>query len=1803
MSAVSPRVCNASRSTCRTVASGREGKWCMRKSFGNRCYLLHIGRRSWHDRDSEACVSLSGRVFGEFVVDQRLKRGGQGEVYLAEQQLLARQVVIKVIRTIAATDAASVERFKREALMASRVDHPFVAHVYSFGVESDGILWIAMELVRGETLAEYMDRYGAIPTARFIPLLERICQVLHSLHEQGIIHRDLKPENIMVMERAGHLLPKLLDLGIAKSLAPADAANWLSKATDVRERGFEHATLDSTGAFIGSPRYMAPEQWITPDNVDARTDLYALGALAFECLAGRPLFTSHTLYELAHAHARSAVPRLEISALKPVQHVLEKALAKRPDDRYSDVLEFVVHLRHAAGLTEIFESARLDPELGRRFASAAPQPVAEAVALFEAARNPEQARDALDWIAQAVTRYMGLVTLIASRHVFDTEVHAYVRDFLDELHHRDLQPSEWLELSHRLVRVLDDEGTHLPIPELERFLRDDARHMVEILESSSGLGQSYTGRLATSSDLIALRFDDSVATIDALLRAVSFVCDYPLVVARVDHAESWTGIRRTARVPLMLEQPAVPDERVFVVDRRRRPIMCLWPLVQIRPPMPGADDELFSFAGRGLQGACFISEPTGYQYTDDSVWSFLGDDSRFIDEPSERELDEQYAPFRGLRAFTRKHHHIFIGRERETEIALNRLRKRPLLCVVGPSGAGKSSFVQAGLLPAFGAEWHSLILRPGPNPLASLQARLERDGVTETTLGDMVSTPPEQLGSILRGLVTIHRRGIILVIDQFEELFTLGSSSEQQLRFAELLVHAVRSPDDDIRVLLTLRDDFLMQAETLAPLRALLTHSVQLLGTPKRPELKRILEEPVRRVGYAFENTAILREMIEGVADRPGALAFLSFTAEQLWKRRNRERKVLTLASYLAMGGVAGALAKHADETVDSLPIDEHSLVRDIFHHLITPQGTRVVYGRNELIQVLGNAHRTRPVLEKLIHARLLVSSEGESGEDRVEIAHEALIQAWPRLVEWQSQDINRRRLRDQLHTAAQQWNERDRTKALLWRGEVLEELASWRVRFSGMLTQREQEFVQASFADAQRLRRIWRLGVVIAVSVVLMAIALPLWVRHRARDAQTAREASVLEDRGRSQLLDGDPLGALDLLREAKKLGARSGRLDTMLALAKQGLEPEYAILDQHTSRVSQAKFSPDGSFVLTVGGKSDPTAMLWRVDTKQPYATLGEHRAVIRSAGFSPDGERVFTASWDGTIRIWNVHSGVRERVLHVNRARVANGCFTPNSAQLVLGWESGSVDIWNVVSGELWMTLQTEGMNAFVACGPTGEHIATASTKGVQLWSLFSGALLRDAHSAGARIITFDDNATHLLWVPERSEIAYVWDLDSDRRVELAEHRGEIASIRVSPTGVHVVTASTDRTAMIWELHTGKRIATLSGHTGPVMSAAFNPDGRYVLTASADRSARTWDASTGHELVRLLGHRDRVTSARFSPDGAFAVTASIDKTARIWKTRAGGLRWYRKHRVGEDTHIVFSPDRSHLAVVTHSGVQVRDAQTGTPQPLVSRVPSRREDIDRMQRGGHGIGSVSGSRGLVAIPRGHVVELVDTRTGRTRLLPDEQSEEHAETINASIFSHDGERLVTASADDTVRIWDIASGVSLQTLRGHIGSVRYAEFDLSGSRVVSASLDKSVRIWDVATGAPIAILSGHTESVEAARFTADGRKIITASHDTTVRIWDASTYEQEVELDGDVRWHGVDIDGSRERVATIDDDGRVVLWDIFSRQQIGIFGLERSKGAWLSFNASGRALGAIMVNRDAYMWSIDGTRDLWDDE
>ena len=369
-----------------------------------------------------------------------------------------------------------------------------------------------------------------------------------------------------------------------------------------------------------------------------------------------------------------------------------------------------------------------------------------------------------------------------------------------------------------------------------------------------------------------------------------------------------------------------------------------------------------------------------------------------------------------------------------------------------------------------------------------------------------------------------RQRRTLVVIDQFEELFTL-SPVDVQASFARMLGRLVL--EADVRVIVSLRDDFLIHCQAhdaLLPAFADVT-PLGLLGVSS---MRRALVQPALACGYRFEDEALVDEMIRDVSRERGALPLLAFAASRLWEKRDRERGLLTWEAYKEIGGVGGALAQHAEVTLEGIGRKRIPLVRELFRNLVTSQGTRAVRERDELLSVfdgksdtMGTRADAEDVVNALVDARLLNSyvQAGQSGDNQqlVEIVHESLLFAWPRLVQWHAQEADGAQIRDQLRLAAQLWRERGRSEDLLWSGMTYRDFVVWRERYPGPLSANESAFAHASeqlFLRGRRRRRVATASLMVAVTLISV-IMFGLW-RQSESSLQRAEAETLRSEAGK---------------------------------------------------------------------------------------------------------------------------------------------------------------------------------------------------------------------------------------------------------------------------------------------------------------------------------------------------------------------------------------------------------------------------------------------------------------------------------------------------------------------------------------------------------------------------------------------------------------------------------------------------------------------------------------------------------------
>jgi len=483
-------------------------------------------------------------------------------------------------------------------------------------------------------------------------------------------------------------------------------------------------------------------------------------------------------------------------------------------------------------------------------------------------------------------------------------------------------------------------------------------------------------------------------------------------------------------------------------------------------------------------------------------------------------------PYRGLLHFREKDAPFFFGREPFGERLSAEVERHPLTAVVGPSGSGKSSVVFAGLLPRLRPRpgWAIATMRPGRAPFEELAGALLPLLEPEMSETDRLREVPKLAVALRSGEIPLDRlvrrvlekqgcERLLVVVDQFEELYTLCDDKEIQQAFVDRWLESLAAEKTPLRLVLTLRADFLGQALAYRPFADRLDGRTLLLGPMSREELEAAVIRPAEKQGVAFEEGLVTR-ILDEVGDEPGSLPLLEFALTQLWERQERAR--LTHHAYDEIGGVTGALARYAERVYDGLHETERERAREVLIQLVQPgegtEDTRRKASRGEL----GEARW--PLVRKLADARLVVTDRDATGRETAEVAHEALIQRWGRLREWMEENRAFRLWQERVRAMCRQWEESGRDEGALLRGAPLAQAMEWLEQRGGEVEESLRAYIHAGQkrAEAERrareqLRRRITLGLAVGLVVALTLALLAGWQWRRAEEQRKAALARQL--------------------------------------------------------------------------------------------------------------------------------------------------------------------------------------------------------------------------------------------------------------------------------------------------------------------------------------------------------------------------------------------------------------------------------------------------------------------------------------------------------------------------------------------------------------------------------------------------------------------------------------------------------------------------------------------------------------------
>jgi serine/threonine protein kinase len=658
------------------------------------------------------------------------------------------------------------------------------------------------------------------------------------------------------------------------------------------------------------------------------------------------------------------------------------------------------------------------------------------------------------------------------------------------------------------------------------------------------------------------------------------------------------------------------------------------PMPSVRGACPSLPDELADVIDRCLQKPKAQRFGTARELLDALEPLLPG---RYV-----KRLRADESPYAGLRSFLEADAHRFFGRSRDVAAAVARLRDVPLLGIVGPSGVGKSSFVRAGIVPALkasGEQWSRLSLRPGRSPMTALANALApmvtsatETGFTRAPTGGITGTsdlPPQQqilerlyaepgyFGTVLRARARGRGQNILVFVDQFEELYTQVAEQRERLAFTACLAGVCDDVTTPLRLVLSLRSDFLDYVAEAPALLAELTQGLFFLTPPNRDGLRDALIQPAEMAGFQFETPQMIESMLDHLEHTPGALPLLQFAASQLWEMRDRERRLLTAESYERIGGIAGALASHADAVLAECTAREQALVRVLFLRLITSERTRAIVPVSELYELSPDPAEVHRVVDRLVRSRLLVGQitagegGGTSAGGAIEIVHESLIQSWPMLRRWLDETQEDAGFLEQLRNAAKQWQAKGYAQHLLWRGESMQEAKLWHSRYRGELPDLQRAYLKAVFALSARGARRKRVAIIGAMSFLVLLVVAAGVALVMIRDAQ--QDATAQASRVQDQLA----------LTQEAEVGARAERAKAVEA--NQKLESQNNSLVAAIDAANKARGVAEQAKIEAEEAQARAEESKTRERRSRRYATDAARKARAAAAAAQKANEKL--------------------------------------------------------------------------------------------------------------------------------------------------------------------------------------------------------------------------------------------------------------------------------------------------------------------------------------------------------------------------------------------------------------------------------------------------------------------------------------------------------------------------------------------------------------------------------------------------
>lgn len=1210
-----------------------------------------------------------------------------------------------------------------------------------------------------------------------------------------------------------------------------------------------------------------------------------------------------------------------------------------------------------------------------------------------------------------------------------------------------------------------------------------------------------------------------------------------------------------------------------------------------------------------------------------------------FDQQLAPELSNDTCPYLGLEPFSERDRYLFFGRQAQVAELITRFAELRLLAVVGPSGSGKSSLVRAGIIPALRAgalpdsqNWRYLPpIVPGSQPLVSLARLFQPSSADPDIWAAKISAGLRENPFFLRDMLArLKPIPIILIVDQFEELFTLVDDNRDVQAFVDNLVNLIETPGPRHSLIITMRSDYEFESRisTMAALADHFSNGRTQVIPPLPAELREAITGPARQAGLIFEE-GVVDLLVNDLAGDPAALPMLQFTLLQLWKQRKRNR--ITREVYERVGGGRRALEKAADAFFDTLLEQNHETGRRILLELVETRTLGEVTSRRirrtALYHIPHDRGRIDRMLSALLEAGLLRLTPGiNSEDDQVELAHEALIRNWPCFIRWLEEERDRRRTRVRLTTAAEQWLVQNRDRGALWLSRDMladtytyNDLSSLESEF---VTASEQIIEQQEAQERRQLRRLslQRLALAFTTLLALLAALTAFYQYRRAENGRRILSMQALADKLQSSIQSEDFIASATWLAKHSDLPALDRLINGDLPLQAQYSLHELllqAILQEQRPLQSQALSNTDTASYLTAWAMMPATNKAQLVTPSRENASQALQLALLGR---------------DHSIRIWQDQdtsqtflispTRVLTSALSIKTAEPLAMYWSHDAESLLTVWNDGHLRFVNVMSDTLEQASIRHGTAANeqlvdAQFSPDDRIILTRGSKStaIRLWNRDTSLYCAMEHPNVVIAAGWLDTK-HVFTIAEDKRLR-VWSSTSrqcsvDRTIQLASQAPQLAVL--APSGALALGYAQGNIQILpagWLNSAKTTPISLTGHTDDLINLAWNNAGQ-LISLGKDNTLRTWDLASQRQVALLRSQGLGLTHLSVAPVGNRVVVLRAYK-----QTTSDGVDIIR-----ENVHLLYLNDLAHTKaqIVQAYKEHIYKTNTGDTTPIPHPVTAMQPGLDS----------------TMGIPRllydSDIQQLID------QALPDARPD--LATLQLSPTATYEVLVVTNShlpGDDILlkTALDLPSPSSLPTSSpSSIRTVTPTEVPPNSPTntpsppvsvgiptIVSTLISETApptlapatqtpeaptQIAQPATALPTIpaipatqplLLHGHTGMIFDARISTNNQWIATASMDGTARIWDM-TGQQKAIVNHGGRVNTVEFNTAGSLIVTASDDNTARIWSVPDGQLLAIL-THTDRVNQAVFSPDGNYVVTVSRDQNAKLWQVSDGKQL----